>query len=99
MGVAARWAGSRALGLGVADLADPHRASVRVLEVGAALRDIDGADTLILGCAGMADYREDLARATGLPVIEPSQAAVSLAIGRVLTTRAQGLVGTGASAA
>jgi Asp/Glu/hydantoin racemase len=85
MGVDAAWAGSRALNLGVADLADPGRTHARVVEIGRQLRDEDGADVLILGCAGMAGYAADLAGATGLPVVEPSQAAVTLALGRVLT--------------
>jgi Asp/Glu/hydantoin racemase len=37
---------------------------------------------LIMGCAGMARYRDRLQRHVGLPVVEPSQAAVSMAIGR-----------------
>ena len=36
-----------------------------------------------MGCAGMARYREPLQRRVGLPVVEPTQAAVSMAIGRV----------------
>ena len=37
---------------------------------------------LVMGCAGMARYRDRLQRHVGLPVVEPSQAAVSMAIGR-----------------
>jgi Asp/Glu/hydantoin racemase len=48
----------------------------------AELRDEDGADVLVMGCAGMARYRERLQRHVGLPVVEPSQAAVAMAIGR-----------------
>jgi Asp/Glu/hydantoin racemase len=40
-----------------------------------------GAETIILGCTGMAQHRWAIADAVGLPVIEPSQAAVALAIG------------------
>jgi allantoin racemase len=52
-------------------------------EVGAALRDRHGADVLVMGCAGMARYRDALQRAVGLPVVEPTQAAVAMALGRV----------------
>ena len=47
------------------------------------LRDEDGADVLIMGCAGMANYRAQLQTEIGLPVVEPSQAAVSMALGQI----------------
>ncbi|NRB33604.1 MAG: aspartate/glutamate racemase family protein [Rhodobacteraceae bacterium] len=83
MGVMDRLAGDRALGLGVADLADPDTCFARMTEIGTALRDRDGADVLILGCAGMAQYRKPLEAALGLPVIDPCQAAVSMALGHL----------------
>ena len=48
-----------------------------------ALRDTDGADVVIMGCAGMARYRKPLQDELGIPVVEPTQAAVAMAIGRV----------------
>jgi Asp/Glu/hydantoin racemase len=48
------------------------------------LRDDDGADVLILGCAGLADHRLGLEAAVGLPVVEPTQAATALAVGATL---------------
>jgi len=36
-----------------------------------------------MGCAGMARYRGRLQAALGIPVVEPTQAAVAMAIGRV----------------
>lgn len=83
MGVVDRLAGDRALGLGVADLADPDKALAAMIATGKRLRDADGADVLIMGCAGMAQYRDPLQRATGLPVVEPSQAAVAMALGQI----------------
>jgi Asp/Glu/hydantoin racemase len=77
-------AGDRAIGLGVTELANEERTFERLVSVGGRLRDDDGADALILGCAGMARYRERLEIAVSLPVIEPTQAAVTLAIGAVL---------------
>jgi allantoin racemase len=38
---------------------------------------------LVMGCAGMAPYRDALQEAVGVPVVEPTQAAVAMAIGRV----------------
>ena len=77
-----RRAGDRAIGLRVVELVDEARTFNRMAEVAAELRDDDGADVLIMGCAGMARYRDRLQRHVGLPVVEPSQAAVSMAIGR-----------------
>ena len=83
MGVLGRLAGDRALGLTVADLADERLSLAAMIATGCKLRDEDGADVLIMGCAGMARYREALETATGLPVVEPCQAAVSMALGQI----------------
>lgn len=93
MGVLDRLAGDRALGLGVAELADAGRSLAAMIATGKRLRDEDGADVLIMGCAGMAQYRALLQDATGLPVVEPCQAAASLALGQIalnLSHRRQG---------
>ena len=93
--MSARWASPTAwraiapIGLGVTELANEATTFARMAEVAAELRDEDGADVLVMGCAGMARYRQRLQRHVGLPVVEPSQAAVSMAIGR----SAAGLVG------
>ena len=83
MGVLDRVAGDRALGLGVAELADDRRSLEAMVDCGKRLRDEDGANVLVMGCAGMAAYRGPLQEATGLPVVEPSQAAVSMALGQI----------------
>jgi len=83
MGVMDRLAGDRALELGVAELTLQDRTFDRLCAVGAALRDQDGADVLILGCAGLAAYRADLEAKLGRPVIDPCQAATAMAIGQV----------------
>lgn len=51
----------------------------RLETVGRALLDQDGADCVILGCAGLAGHRHVLADRLGAPVIDPTIAAVSLA--------------------
>ena len=81
MGLHSRLAGDRALGLGVAELADPDKSLGAMIATGKRLRDEDGADVLIMGCAGMARYRATLQEATGLPVVEPTQAAAAMALG------------------
>ena len=77
MGVQDRMAGDRALGLGVVALLDEERSVGRILEVGRLLCREDGADALILGCATMGVYRDRIEAALGVPVIDPTQAAIS----------------------
>ena len=86
MGVMDRLAADLPLELGVADLASRDRTWHRLVQVGGDLRQ-RGAEVLILGCAGMADYRADLSAELGCPVIDPSQAACAMAIGRVALAR------------
>ena len=83
MGVLDRLAGDRALGLSVSDLADEAKSLDAMIDTGKLLRDEDGANVLIMGCAGMARYRTLLEEATGLPVVEPTQAAASMALGQI----------------
>ncbi|WP_400088032.1 aspartate/glutamate racemase family protein [Yoonia sp. R78084] len=83
MGVLDRLAGDRALGLGVADLADPNKSLAAMIATGKRLRDEDGANVLIMGCAGMAQYRATLEHETGLPVVEPCQAAAAMVLGQI----------------
>jgi len=83
MGVMGRFAGELAIGLDVQELAERDRTLSRMKEVGARLRDERGADVIVMGCAGMAAYRERLQQALGIAVVEPTQAAVGMAIARV----------------
>jgi allantoin racemase len=83
LGVTDRLAGELPIGLGVTELADQERTFGRMVEVGRALRDERGADVVVMGCAGMARYRRPLQDEIGIPVVEPTQAAVAMAIGRV----------------
>ena len=91
MGVMDRLAADLPLELGVAALADPSVTWARLVAVGQALTG-QGAEVVILGCAGMAHYRAALEAELGRPVIDPSQAACAMAIGRVAlaTTRGPG---------
>ena len=75
-GLSDRFAASRAVGLRVAELGAGAACFEKLRETGEALRDRDGADVLILGCAGMAAHRAPLQAALGIPVVEPCQAAV-----------------------
>lgn len=84
MGVRDRLAGEVAIGMGVAELSEESSTLSRMIAAGLRLRDERGAHVLVMGCAGMASYRHRLQDAVGLPVVEPSQAAASMALGRVL---------------
>jgi Asp/Glu/hydantoin racemase len=83
MGLTGRLAGDLPIGLGVTELAQEGVTLKRMIETGVRLRDEQGADVLVMGCAGMARYRGRLQAALDIPVVEPTQAAVTMAIGRV----------------
>ncbi len=83
LGVTDRLAGELPIGLGVAELSNEKKTFKRMAEVGKTLRDDHGADVVVMGCAGMARYRKPLQQELGIPVVEPTQAAVAMAIGRV----------------
>ena len=83
MGLLSRFAGERPLDMSVAETAAGEKTLDRMIAVGKALRDEDGADVIVMGCAGMARHRQPLEAALGVPVIDPTQAAVTMAIGAV----------------
>jgi allantoin racemase len=83
MGVRDRLAADLPIGLGVVELGDARTALARMIEIGRRMRDQQGADVLVMGCSGMARYRDELEDAVQLPVVEPTQAAVAMAIGRL----------------
>jgi len=83
LGVMDRLAGELPVGLPVVELSDENKTFGRMVDVGKRLRDEHGADVIVMGCAGMARYRKPLQEAVGIPVVEPTQAAVTMAIGRV----------------
>lgn len=84
MGVETRFAGDLSVGLGVTELGGGEEEIYERMETtGRRLRDECGADVVILGCTGMAHFRRPLETALGLPVVEPTRAAVTLALGVV----------------
>jgi len=84
LGLGARYVGSRTVGLSVPELADVDRTVAAMAEAGRRLVQADGADVLVMGCAGMADYRATIQAAAGVPVVEPTQAALAGAVGAAL---------------
>jgi allantoin racemase len=83
MGLTDRLAGERPLEISVAETAAGEGTLARMIEVGRALKEQDGAGAIVLGCAGMAGLRTALEDALGIPVIDPTQAAATMALGAV----------------
>jgi allantoin racemase len=83
LGVSERLAGELPVDIPVVELSNQEKTFGRMVEVGKTLRERHGADVVVMGCAGMARYRKPLQDAVGIPVVEPTQAAVAMAIGRV----------------
>jgi allantoin racemase len=69
----------RSLDLSVAETdADPERTKKRVLEVSRQAVE-DGAEVIILGCAGMAGYAPEIESKLNIKVIDPSAVALKVA--------------------
>ena len=83
LGLQQRFAGDLAVDLRVLELSDDDKVLARMTTVGKQLRDQHGADVVIMGCAGMARFRQPLQERLGITVIEPTQAAVTMALGAV----------------
>ena len=80
MGVIGRFAKERAANLSVEECATGIKTFEKLFSVALQLRDEDHADTIILGCAGMASHRSRLESKIGIPVIDPVKAALSMAM-------------------
>ena len=83
LGVTERLAAELPVDIPVVELSNQEKTFGRMVEVGKTLRHQHGADVVVMGCAGMARYRKPLQDQIGIPVVEPTQAAVAMAIGRV----------------
>lgn len=83
MGLSERLAAELPVGLQVTELSDASRTRTRLIDTGRRLVEDHGAHVIVMGCAGMAQYRKPLEDALGVPVVEPTQAAAGMAITRV----------------
>ena len=79
MGLENRLAAEIALNVSMDTLLDPAAARASLIAAGQAAIQA-GAETVILGCTGMAHHRHAIEQAIGVPVIEPCQAAAALAL-------------------
>ena len=82
MGLEDRLAGEVAMNVSMDTLLDPDAARSALIAAGRELASL-GAETIVLGCTGMAHHRAAVAQAVGLPAIEPTAAAAVLAIAAV----------------
>jgi allantoin racemase len=79
-GLGSRLASVRPLGVSVVETShDPQKTKDAVLAVARTAIDEDGAEVIILGCAGMAGYAEELAQELGVPVLDPNTIALKTA--------------------
>jgi Asp/Glu/hydantoin racemase len=83
MGLLDRLTRERPLNMSVAEPASGEGTLAKMIEVGRALKEEDGSAAIVMGCAGIARHRGPLEQALGIPVIDPTQAAVTMALGAV----------------
>lgn len=69
----------RPLGMSVAEIeADEKRACAQILKVAKEAAEQDGAEVIVLGCAGMAGYADIVRSDLGMEVIDPSSLALKV---------------------
>ncbi|TXN03798.1 Asp/Glu racemase [Methylobacterium sp. WL64] len=83
MGLGERYAGSRPVEAR-ADETAGEAIRDRLIAAARMLIARDGADVIVLGCAGMAPHQSAIEDAVGCAVVEPCQQAVAAALGAVL---------------
>jgi allantoin racemase len=79
-GLDSRLASVRPLGVTVVETShEPERTKDAILAVARKAIEEDGAEVIILGCAGMAGYAEELEQKLGVPVLDPNAVALKMA--------------------
>jgi len=83
-GLLSRCSSVRASDIAVLDLEDPHSNAQTIIsdEIGLALEQ-DGADAIVLGCAGMTDLAHFLQEKHAVPIIDGVTAAVKMVEGLI----------------
>lgn len=79
LGLSGRLAGDRSIDMTIPQLM-ANNVVETVVRTGMKLRDEDAADVVILGCAGLGSYRAAMEEMLGLPIVDPVQAGVALAV-------------------
>jgi allantoin racemase len=79
-GVESAYASTLVLDMPVLEMdANPQKAKVRILELARKAVQDDGTEVIILGCAGLTGYAEDVERELGAIVLDPTSVAFKLA--------------------
>lgn len=78
-GLSQFYASSPALEMSVLEMdADPQKAKAKIIELAKKAVQEDHAEVIILGCAGLAGYSEDIERELGVAVLDPSSVALKI---------------------
>jgi len=79
-GLESAFASAPALNMPVLEMdANPEKAKARILELARQAVQEDGAEVIVLGCAGLAGYAEDIERELGAVVLDPTSVAFKVA--------------------
>ena len=79
-GLESAFASAPALNMPVLEMdANPEKAKARILELARKAVQEDGAEVIVLGCAGLAGYAEDIERELGAVVLDPTSVAFKIA--------------------
>ncbi|MBI9044149.1 MAG: aspartate/glutamate racemase family protein [Anaerolineaceae bacterium] len=81
-GLESRFAGVRALNMGVVEIAEnPEKVKSTGIEIARQMIEKDGAEVIIMGCASMAGYADDLEHELNVPVLDPISITYKVAEG------------------
>jgi len=81
-GLESALASVRALGLTISETdTDPERTKARILRVARCAMEEDGAEVIVLGCAGMVGYAKDVENKLGLIVLDPTTVTLKVCEG------------------
>jgi len=79
-GVESAYASTLVMNMSVLDMdANPEEAKARIQALARKAIEEDGAEVIILGCAGLAGYAEDVERELGAVVLDPTSVAFKIA--------------------
>jgi len=79
-GLGSAYGSTLVLNMSVLDMdAKPEETKARILELARQSVERDGTEVIILGCAGLAGYAEDVERELGVVVLDPTSVALKVA--------------------
>jgi len=79
-GVERAYASTLVLNMSVLEMdANPEKAKSRIVDLARKAVEDDGAEVIILGCAGLAGYAKDIERELGAVVLDPTSVAFKVA--------------------